>query len=45
MVANIRDLEGVDNYVAMILKKDNPRFVEYVSEFNNIVNLLTIKPE
>lgn len=45
MVANIRDLEGVDNYAAMVLKKDNPRFVEYVSEFNNIVNLLTIKPE
>ena len=35
MVANIQDLEGVDNYAAMILRKDNPHFVDYVSEFNN----------
>lgn len=30
MVANIQDLEGVDNYAAMILRKDNPHFVDYV---------------
>ena len=29
MVANIQDLEGVDNYAAMILRKDNPHFVDY----------------
>ena len=39
MVANIEDLEGVDNYAAMILRKDNPHFVDYVSEFNNTVVL------
>ena len=39
MVANIEDLEGVDNYAAMILRKDNPHFVDYVSEFNSTVVL------
>ena len=45
MVANIEDLEGVDNYAAMILRKDNPHFVDYVSEFNNTVNMFMLKPE
>ena len=45
MVANIQDLEGVNNYAAMILRKDNPNFVDYVSEFNNTVNLFMLKPE
>ena len=45
MVANIRDVEGVDNYAAMILRKDNPNFVDYVSEFNNTVNMFIVKPE
>ena len=44
-VANIQDLEGVDNYAAMILRKDNPHFVDYVSEFNNTVNMFMLKPE
>lgn len=44
MVANIHDLEGVDNYAAMILRKDNPNFVEYVSEFNSTVNMFMVKP-
>ena len=45
MVANIQDLEGVDNYAAMILRKDNPHFVGYVSEYNNTVNMFMLKPE
>ena len=45
MVANIHDLEDVDNYAAMILRKDNPHFVDYVSEFNNTVNMFMVKPE
>ena len=45
MVANIHDLEGIDNYAAMILRKDNPHFVEYVSEFNSTVNMFMVKPE
>ncbi len=45
MVANVHDLEGVDNYAAMILRKDNPNFVDYVSEFNKTVNMFMVKPE
>lgn len=45
MVANVHDLEDVDNYAAIILRKDNPHFVDYVTEFNRTVNLLRIKPE
>ena len=44
MVANIHDLEGVDNYAAMILRKDNPKFVDYVSEFNSTINMFRVKP-
>jgi len=45
MVAKIHDLEDVDNYAAMILRKDNPHFVDYVSEFNQTVNMFILKPE
>ena len=45
MVANVRDMEGVDNYAAMILRKDNPFFVEYVSEFNKTINMFRVKPQ
>lgn len=36
---------SVANYAAMILRKDNPHFVDYVSEFNNTVNMFMLKPE
>ena len=45
MVANIHDMENVDNYAALIIRKDNPHFVDYVSEFNKTVNMFRIKPE
>ena len=44
LVASIKDMEEVNNYAAMILRKDNPKFVEYVSEFNRTVNLFMLKP-
>ena len=34
MVANIQDLEGVDNYAAMILRKDNPAFLSNCQKQN-----------
>ena len=37
-------MEGVDNYAAMILRKDNPKFVDYVSEFNSTINMFKVKP-
>lgn len=45
MVANIHDMENVDNYAALIIRKDNPYFVEYVSEFNKTVNMFRVKPD
>ena len=44
MVAKVHDLENVDNYAAMILRKDNPHFVDYVSEFNKTINMFMLKP-
>lgn len=45
MVANVLDADNVENYAALILRKDNPHFVDYVSEFNRTVNLFRVKPE
>lgn len=40
----IEDEEGLENYAALILRKDNPRYVDIVSEFSYIVNMLNVKP-
>lgn len=45
MVANVLDADNVENYAALILRKDNPHFVDYVSEFNRTVNMFRVKPE
>lgn len=45
MPVNIVDMDGIENFAAMILRKDNPHFVDYVSEFNDTVNLFMVKPE
>ena len=39
------NITNVNNYAAMILRKDNPHFVDYVSEFNNTVNMFMLNPE
>lgn len=44
MVANIRDADDIENFAALILRKDNPHFIDYVSEFNQTVNMFRIKP-
>lgn len=40
----IEDEDGVENYAALILRKDNPQYVDIVSEFSDTVNMLRIKP-
>lgn len=45
MVADIEDEEGIENYAAIILRKDNPQFVEIVTEFTDTVNMFRIKPD
>lgn len=37
--------EENENYAALIIRKDNPCFVELVSEFTDTINLLNGKPE
>ena len=41
----VYDEEENENYAALIIRKDNPCFVELVSEFTDTVNLLNGKPE
>ena len=39
------DDEDNENYTALILRKDHPRFKDVVSEFTNTINMLNNKPE
>ena len=41
----VYDEEENENYAALIKRKDNPCFVELVSEFTDTINLLNGKPE
>lgn len=44
MPACIEEEEGVENFAALIIRKDNPNFIDIVSEFSNTVALLKLKP-
>lgn len=44
LTASMND-EGVENYAAMILRKDNCHFAEYVAEFNDTVTTFNAKPK
>ena len=41
----VYDEEENENYASLIIRKDNPCFVELVSEFTDTINLLNGKPE
>ena len=41
----VYDDEDNENYAALIIRKDNPRFIELVSEFTDTINLLNGKPD
>lgn len=41
----VYDEEENENYAALIIRKDNPCFVELVSEFTDTINLLNGKPD
>lgn len=45
MPASIDDGEGTENFAALIIRKDNPKFMDVISEFSNTVAMLKIKPE
>ena len=41
----IYDEEDNENYTALIIRRDNPQFINLVSEFTDTVNLLNGKPD
>jgi hypothetical protein len=41
----ITDLDGVDNMAAMVIRKDNPQLVAMVTEFAEVTELLSQKPD
>ena len=45
MPASIEDMDGIENFAALIIRKDNPKFVDIVSEFSNTVAMFRVKPE
>lgn len=45
LTACVEDAEGKDNYAALILRTDNPHYVDYVSEFADTVQMFSVKPE
>ncbi len=45
MPVSIEDMEGIENFAALIIRKDNPKFIDIVSEFSNTVAMLKVKPE
>lgn len=40
----VYDEEEIENYAALIIRKDNPDFIDLVSEFTYTINLLNCKP-
>jgi len=45
MPVSIEDVEGMENFAALIIRKDNPKFIDIVSEFSNTVAMFRVKPE
>lgn len=41
----IYDEEDNENYTALIIRRDNPQFIDLVSEYTDTVNLLNGKPD
>lgn len=42
---SVKDLEGVDNYAALIIRNDNPRLPIILAKFADTVHILNNKPE
>ena len=45
MPVSIEDMEGQENFAALIIRKDNPKFIDIVSEFSNTVAMFRVKPD
>ena len=35
----------LENYAALIIRRDNPKFIDLVTEFTNTITLLNAKPD
>ena len=44
MPVSIEDMDGVENFAALIIRKDNPNILDIVAEFSNTVAMLRVKP-
>ena len=45
MPVSIEDMDGVENFAALIVRKDNPNILDIVTEFSNTVAMFSVKPE
>ena len=39
----IEDMDGVENFAALIIRKDNPNILDIVAEFSNTVAMFRVK--
>lgn len=44
MPVSIKDMEGIENLAALIIRKDNPNIIDIVAEFSNTVAMFRVKP-
>lgn len=45
MSSSVVDADGIVNYATIILRNDNPRFMQVVEEYTRSIQLLSHKPE
>ena len=43
MPVSIEDMDGVENFAALIIRKDNPNILDIVAEFSNTVAMFRVK--
>ena len=41
---SIEDMEGIENFAALIIRKDNPNIIDIVADFSNTVAMFRVKP-
>lgn len=44
MPVSIEDMEGIENFAALIIRKDNPNVLDIVADFSNTVAMFRVKP-
>ena len=44
MPVSIEDMEGFENFAALIIRKDNPNIIDIVADFSNTVAMFRVKP-